>query len=96
MAQVSVLVAQVCGTGGAGAGAGAGVGAGAGSGGVGTGAGADGGGVGAGIGAGTGTVLVAEAWVAKAAGQVEALAPGLEEEAAAVALPPASPASERR
>ena len=41
-------------------------------------------------------VLVAEAWVAKAAGQVEALAPGLEEEAAAVALPPASPASERR
>jgi len=41
-------------------------------------------------------VLVAEAWVAKAARQVEALAPGLEEEAAAVALPPASPASERR
>jgi len=41
-------------------------------------------------------VLVTEAWVAKAAGQVEALAPGLEEEAAAVALPPASPASERR
>ena len=41
--------------------------------------------------------VLAEAWVAKAAGQVEALAPGLEEEeAAAVALPPASPASERR
>ena len=42
-------------------------------------------------------VLVAEAWVAKAAGQVEALAPGLEEEAAAVGvLRPGSPASERR
>ena len=41
-------------------------------------------------------VRAAEVWVAKAAGQVEALAPGLEEEAAAGALPPASPASERR
>jgi hypothetical protein len=36
-------------------------------------------------------------WVAKAAGQVEALAPGLEEEAAVVGVPPPeSPASERR
>jgi hypothetical protein len=37
-------------------------------------------------------------WVATAAGQVKALAPGLEEEEAAAAgvLPPGSPASERR
>ena len=43
-------------------------------------------------------VRAAEVWVATAAGQVEALAPGLEkEEAAAVGvLRPGSPASERR
>ena len=39
----------------------------------------------------------ASVWVAKAVGPVEALAPGLEEEAAAAGvLPPGSPASERR
>jgi len=40
----------------------------------------------------------AEVWVAKAAGLVKALAPGLEEEAAVGAgvPPPGSPASERR
>jgi hypothetical protein len=38
----------------------------------------------------------ASVWVAKAVGQVEALAPGLEAAEAAGVLPPGSPASERR